>query len=785
MSFNKRFFTTGGIVASSGTAACTTDTADVFGDGYGIALYTLDYDASDASDSYDGSPTNVEFGVDGQINYGARFNGTSSEITVNSFASLSQLGLSMWVNIADITSNYALAARYGTNREFAIYNYQASNGFIASIYYNGSNGNAITITAGDYLTNNTWHHIAFTSDGSTAPKLYIDGVERGTAQFSDAARCAYYTSSEPLEIGKGVSRFLNGKIDQVRIFNRALSSSEVSTLYAETACVYTCTTDTVDYPITNVAYYKLDNSAEDETGTYDGTATNVNYTFGRFGQAAVFNGSSSAITSTNQVIPNGASSVSFWYNPNGSTGTEYILGQGAATASKGVTVYYSSSTFGALVAKGTSSLAGSATTTTTYSNTDWHHVVATWDGTINTNSLKVYVNGSLEAQGTSDTSSASIGAYTYFAMGGLQGGTYAGGKIDQVRFFSSALTSTQVTELYEEYECEDTSTFKPVLYTGNGSTQYISNVGFEPDLVWIKARSVNYDHQLHDIVRGAGNGILSNNSSVEFPYNTVTSFDANGFTVDASTYIGSNANNQTFVAWVFKSGGIAVSNTDGTITSQVSANQDAGFSIVKWTGNDLASQTIGHGLSSTPEITIIKKLTGTVLDWQVNLNSSITGTEGYLNLNLAIALYTTFPNYYTSANSTVLSTNGTTSGERQYNNQSSNYIAYCFHSVAGVSDIGSYTGNTTLGVTVTTGFEPSFIMIRRTDVGNSWVMLDNQRDPINPNDKILWADLDDIEANGGTNTQVNFTSTGFSIPNTAIGGSINANGGTYIYMAFK
>jgi hypothetical protein len=785
MSFNKRFFTTGGIVASSGTAACTTDTADVFGDGYGIALYTLDYDASDASDSYDGSPTNVEFGVDGQINYGARFNGTSSEITVNSFASLSQLGLSMWVNIADITSNYALAARYGTNREFAIYNYQASNGFIASIYYNGSNGNAITITAGDYLTNNTWHHIAFTSDGSTAPKLYIDGVERGTAQFSDAARCAYYTSSEPLEIGKGVSRFLNGKIDQVRIFNRALSSSEVSTLYAETACVYTCTTDTVDYPITNVAYYKLDNSAEDETGTYDGTATNVNYTFGRFGQAAVFNGSSSAITSTNQVIPNGASSVSFWYNPNGSTGTEYILGQGAATASKGVTVYYSSSTFGALVAKGTSSLAGSATTTTTYSNTDWHHVVATWDGTINTNSLKVYVNGSLEAQGTSDTSSASIGAYTYFAMGGLQGGTYAGGKIDQVRIFSSALTSTQVESLYNEKPCEDTSTFKPVLYTGNGSTQYISNVGFEPDLVWIKARSVNYDHQLHDIVRGAGNGILSNNSSVEFPYNTVTSFDANGFTVDASTYIGSNANNQTFVAWVFKSGGIAVSNTDGTITSQVSANQDAGFSIVKWTGNDLASQTIGHGLSSTPEITIIKKLTGTVLDWQVNLNSSITGTEGYLNLNLAIALYTTFPNYYTSANSTVLSTNGTTSGERQYNNQSSNYIAYCFHSVAGVSDIGSYTGNTTLGVTVTTGFEPSFIMIRRTDVGNSWVMLDNQRDPINPNDKILWADLDDIEANGGTNTQVNFTSTGFSIPNTAIGGSINANGGTYIYMAFK
>jgi hypothetical protein len=125
------------------------------------------------------------------------------------------------------------------------------------------------------------------------------------------------------------------------------------------------------------------------------------------------------------------------------------------------------------------------------------------------------------------------------------------------------------------------------------------------------------------------------------------------------------------------------SNDRWDINSQVSVNTDAGFSIVKWTGNNLASQTIGHGLSSTPEITIIKKLTGTALDWQVNLNSSITGTEGYLNLNLTVALYTTFPNYYTSANSTVLSTNGTTTAERQYNNQSADYIAYCFHSVAG------------------------------------------------------------------------------------------------------
>ena len=320
---------------------------------------------------------------------------------------------------------------------------------------------------------------------------------------------------------------------------------------------------------------------------------------------------------------------------------------------------------------------------------------------------------------------------------------YTDGQIDQVRIFSSALTSTQVTELYEEYECEDTSTFKPVLYTGNSSTQYISNVGFEPDLVWIKARSVNYDHQLHDIVRGAGNGILSNNTSAEFPYNTVTSFDANGFTVDASTYIGTNANNQTFVAWCWKAGGDSVLNEVGDINSQVSVNTDAGFSIVKWTGNNLASQTIGHVLSSTPEITIIKKLTGTALDWQVNLNSSITGTEGYFNLNLTVALYTTFPNYYTSANSTVLSTNGTTTAERQYNNQSADYIAYCFHSVSGYSKIGSYSGSNSPITIYTTDdgtaggsnpFEPAFIMTKRTNSpGGYWIIQDNKRRTTNGN----------------------------------------------------
>ena len=149
----------------------------------------------------------------------------------------------------------------------------------------------------------------------------------------------------------------------------------------------------------------------------------------------------------------------------------------------------------------------------------------------------------------------------------------------------------------------------------------------------------------------------------------------------------------------------------------------------------------------------------------------------------APAIYTTFPNYYTSANSTVLSTNGTTNAERLYNNQSADYIAYCFHSVAGYQKVGSYTGGGGSGKTVTTGFRPRWVMIRRTDVGNYWVIIDSKRDTTDPYSKILWANVSDIEADGGTATAISFSDTGFSMSTSVVGSSVNATGGTYIYLA--
>jgi hypothetical protein len=406
----------------------------------------------------------------------------------------------------------------------------------------------------------------------------------------------------------------------------------------------------------------------------------------------------------------------------------------------------------------------------------WNHVVGTYDGS----NVKIYNKRKFRKYKILHANSCynrpTFGDWKVLLYWNIFNDFYTEWQIDQVRIFSSALTSTQVTELYEEYECEDTSTFNPVLYTGNGSTQYISNVGFEPDLVWIKARSVNYDHQLHDIVRGAGNGILSNNTSAEFPYNTVTSFDANGFTVDASTYIGTNANNQTFVAWCWKAGGIAVSNTDGTRTSQVSANVDAGFSILTLDKPNTNTDTYGHGLSEAPELIILKR-TASADDWYVY--SKELGNTVRISLNSDAAKVT--------GTGVWGSTTPTNSVFTLQNQTGGAHVAYCFHSVAGYSKIGSYSGSNSPITIYTTDdgtaggsnpFEPAFIMTKRTNSpGGYWIIQDNKRRTTNGN--ALFPNSSAVES---LNWNTSFNSNGFTISSNEAW--ISVSGGEYIYMAF-
>jgi hypothetical protein len=330
MSLNERLI-------SVGAAACTTDTTDVFGDGSGVALYNLDYDASDASGSYDGAPTNVEFGVGGHINYGARFTRLSSSHidTGYTLPASSTASFSWWMKCATasapLPNDMGLFADRATSGNYNFEAFIDGNSQNLSVIVGNGSGSyffSTLVALGDLSTD--WMHLVVTING-TALKIYKNGSEI----LSETSSVTFSTTagSRSIIIGReghstNTNNAYGGDFDQFRIFSSALDSTQVTQLYNETACVYTCTTDTVDYPTTNVAYYKLDNSAEDETGTYDGTATNVNYAFGRFGQAAVFNGSSSYIDINNIIGISGASSevsISVWFNFIGTSGDRFII----------------------------------------------------------------------------------------------------------------------------------------------------------------------------------------------------------------------------------------------------------------------------------------------------------------------------------------------------------------------------------------------------------------------------------------------------------------------------
>ena len=314
------------------------------------------------------------------------------------------------------------------------------------------------------------------------------------------------------------------------------------------------------------------------------------------------------------------------------------------------------------------------------------------------------------------------------------------------------------------------ASFNTVLYVGNRpSSNNVGGVGFQPDLVWIKDRDASDFHSLLDSVRGSF--VLSSNSTnaeSTFPF----TFTDDGFVVPNSGQANTNGNN--YVAWCWKAGGAAVTNTDGSITSEVSANVDAGFSIVKYTGNGTNGATVGHALGVAPDLIFIKAISGISGNWITY--DSVNSATNYLLLNGTAAPSTDLtPFNDTNPNSTVFSL-----GISSNTNSGNPFIAYCFAEKAGFSKFGSYPGNgSATGPIVTTGFEPAFVMVKRYDSTGNWVILDNKRDTSNPIDKTLNPNLSAAES---TENSIDFNATTFQLKST--NADTNANTATYIYMAF-
>ncbi len=320
--------------------------------------------------------------------------------------------------------------------------------------------------------------------------------------------------------------------------------------------------------------------------------------------------------------------------------------------------------------------------------------------------------------------------------------------------------------------------FQAFTYTGTGSNNSITlngNSNLQPDLYWYKSRPNTNYHYLADSSRGTTKYIYPNDFLAEGTVASayVTSFDTNGVTLGGGDS-GTNTNGTSFANWVWKAnGGTTVSNTDGDITSTVQVNQDAGFSIVTYTGNFTAAQTVGHGLGVRPDVVIIKNRDAG-LSWVVWTSELTSGN--FLKLNDTAAQSSSsriYQNGYTTSTFGIGANNSV-------NKSGNNYIAYCFASKQGYSKFSSYVGNGNAnGPFIYTGFKPAFVIMKNYSVGASWHMVDNKRLDYNPTTKVLYANLSNAE---GTEDRVDLLSNGFKLRTTNT--EVNGNGYNIIYMAF-
>ena len=310
------------------------------------------------------------------------------------------------------------------------------------------------------------------------------------------------------------------------------------------------------------------------------------------------------------------------------------------------------------------------------------------------------------------------------------------------------------------------------LYTGDSaSSRTIAGIGFEPSLTWNKPRTTANDHQWVDAVRGGGKVISSNLADAEYTAgNTILSFNSDGFTCGDGASV--NANGVDYVSWNWKANGAGSANTDGSISSTVSANTTSGFSIVSYTGTG-ANATIGHGLGSTPKMIIVKNRSN-IHDWRV-YHASLGATHDIYLSSTDAKNDSTTPWNDTEPTSSVF-TVGTANGTNQ---NGDSLIAYLFAEKQGYSKFSSYIGNGNAdGTFVYTGFKPAFVMIKATSGTENWQMYDNKRLGYNVDNNMLRANLSNAEQ---TDDDIDILSNGFKLRRNS--GAFNNSGSTYIYMA--
>ena len=425
----------------SSSVCRTIDKLDIFGDGSCKALYRLDGNANDESGNYHGTETAITYGG-GVYERSALFNGSTSYIDTNFVVPATAFSVSFYVKLNANSNGYlignVLPNAYSVGWMFY---HSSTTGISLGTDNNGAIPWQMIREVGSPLQYGAWKHIVLSIDGSTHT-LYIDGVDT-SFPVTVGSNTSLTTGSLSSKIGGLGTWWLNGAIDQLRIFNRALTAQEVAILYAE--CEPTSIVDNIN-PFEDgslKALYKFDNDATDATGVYNGTATNVTYASGKFGNCAVFGGSTvNAKATVPYTFPSGGNAISIWAkvdSANQSGGT--LFGYAVGTRQSLLRNDYNFLTAGAWMHRLPS---GEKVCT----NLDeWYHIVYTSNGS---EPLKLYVNGVLRTNlivTNFNWTTFAIDGLGFFATSSTENLT---GKLDQLRIFNKALTPLEVASLYNE-----------------------------------------------------------------------------------------------------------------------------------------------------------------------------------------------------------------------------------------------------------------------------------------------------------------------------------------------
>jgi len=721
----------------------------------------------------------------------ALFNGSNAYLSIPSNSDFGfgtgNFTIDFWMNLNATTDCHIWEGRDGTNVNQLLI--RLSSGTIR--YY----GNGADRIVGTALNTSQWNHIAVSRNNTTS-QLFVNGVCVG---INTADTINYVSAASTVFIGTNESannRFLNGYIQDLRIYKgvakytggfdvpRPYTPVGIATWRAvpDTTANNFCTWNPL-YPgwtgsaVENAEFTNGNLTVSESSANISQGSATIGVSTGKWYYEAI----PSLITSANSNLI--GIRPAEWFTFNQQNRTSWRNG-GAVYDDAG----------------------GTAQSGTTYTTTDIIGIA--FD--MNNRRLWFSKNGSWVYSGDPNNNlnpavsfASTYTHYTpFFAFDNVGGTESWTANFGQNPTFSGNTTAGTFTDsngkgLFKYQPpsgflalCEDNlptpaisnpgQYFKTVLYTGDGNNLPIVGVGFTPDLIWTKARSAVDNNVLVDQIRGPRNILISNQTTAESDYSAFVSFNNDGFT-KAST---ESVSGRTYVAWCWRAGaGTTSTNTNGSITSVVSVNQDAGFSIVSYTGNGSSTATVGHGLGKTPAF-LISKARGGTNDWWVVHKSG----NGNLQLNTTSALITSggtngamgFPSTLTS--STFTFTNGSSS-VNNVNQNGITYVTYCWAEIEGYSKFGSWIGNnSTDGPFVYCGFKPAFVLIKNINAITDWLLHDSSRTSTNPSTKALKPNSSQVEIDISGTTDIDFLSNGFKIRNSD--GGYNSATNTYIFAAF-